>query len=506
MATRKDQLDAFVFARRRMVANLVAPTPTGSDEGAPRPVKTFFTSAILSAIAVAGVAVLGVFKPSAPSGWEGGLALDDSSGAAYVVGTTDKQLHPVLNITSAKLLLGTSFKKYNVPDNVINGQGETIGAPYGIPGAPPDVPAAGNVDLTQWTLCVQSKPGQKQSDSGRQTVLEIGYGQGGIDKDPASTAFVVHDSTHTNYLVTGDSAYKIDDNQAVSAFSSQVSENDPWVSDAWLKAFHRGTDIAFPTLDGLGDDLPSGLPQQPGTHIGDYGELTTTGGQQTGYIETEHGLIAVNTFVYKLYTSEPALAQSNAKQLTNLTSAAVNAAQADNELTNASKSLNGVGDDWPSIPPLIEDGDGAEAQYSVLCAGFNNTFDGANPHLELYSGPQLPKTLDNGAGIVQTGGDNLADLVFVKPGHAVLARDVSSGANLKSGAEYLVTNTGERYEMTAKATLTGADGKQTQTTAAKQLQYDNVPVTNVPDNWMRLVQQGAALDPTEAGTTPSLDQ
>jgi hypothetical protein len=69
VATRKDQLDAFNFARRRMVANLVVPTATGSDEGAPRPVRTFASSIILSAIAVAAVAVLGVFKPSAPSGW-----------------------------------------------------------------------------------------------------------------------------------------------------------------------------------------------------------------------------------------------------------------------------------------------------------------------------------------------------------------------------------------------------------------------------------------------------
>ena len=100
MATRKDQLDAFVFARRRMVSNLVAPSPTGSDEAAPRPVKTFFTSAILSAIAVAGVAVLGVFKPSAPNGWESGLAVDSTSGASYIYSTQDKELHPEVMFTT----------------------------------------------------------------------------------------------------------------------------------------------------------------------------------------------------------------------------------------------------------------------------------------------------------------------------------------------------------------------------------------------------------------------
>ncbi len=134
MATRKDQLDAFNFARRRMVANLVVPTATGSDEGAPRPVKTFATSIILSAIAVAAVAVLGVFKPSAPSGWQNGLAVDSSSGAAYIV--QNNELHAVVNITSARLILGTNFVKYDVPDSTLNNSGMSIGAPVGILGAP----------------------------------------------------------------------------------------------------------------------------------------------------------------------------------------------------------------------------------------------------------------------------------------------------------------------------------------------------------------------------------
>ncbi|MGH3415192.1 MAG: type VII secretion protein EccB, partial [Actinocrinis sp.] len=382
----------------------------------------------------------------------------------------------------------------------------TIGAPYGIGGAPPDVPSAGSVDITQWTLCMQSKKGQQQGDSGRQTVLEIGYGQGADDKVPSSTAFVVHDSSHTNYLVAGDTAYKVKNNLAITAFNSQVSASNPWVSDAWLKAFHQGADLVFPTVDGFGDSLPGGLPSQPGTHVGDYGKVSTSSGQVTGYIETKHGLISVNSFVYQLFTSQPALANSSVKELKTLTAADVNAAQADNEQTDAGKSLTGAGGDWPRNLPTIVDADGQEGQYAVLCTSFSGAYDGNDPHLDMYNGPGLPQKLDNGAGIVQTGGDNLADIVFVEPGHGAMARDISGGANLTNGAVYLVTDTGQRYEMTTNATVTGPDGKAAQTSAIKQLQYGNVPIKPVPDNWMQLVQQGAQLDPTLAGTTPQVNQ
>ena len=504
MATRKDQLDAFVFARRRMVANLIAPTPTGSDEAAPRPVKTFFVSAILSAIAVAGVAVLGVFKPSAPSGWQSGLAVDSSSGAAYIYSPQDKELHPVLNITSARLLLGSNFKKFDVPDNVINGTNETIGTPFGIPGAPPDVPTAGNVDLTQWTLCVQSKSSADQTQPGGKTILEVGYGNGGDSEATQGTAFVVHDSQGKNYLVTGDYAYPIGDNgvllQLTGTSVAPGATEGPWVSDAWLKAFRPGSSLQFPTLANMGQHLPASLSSQPGTRIGDYGTLTAANGQQVGYIETSAGLIEVNLFVYQLYSAGPQVSTSGAQKMT-LSASAVSAATPKNEQQNPF-SLSQAAGDWPRNTVTPIDSDGVHPSFGVFCASYSGAFDGDVPHLSLVYGSQLPQPLPSGAGVVQSGGSSYADVVLVRPGHAALARDVSGGDSQSSGAEYLVTDTGARYAMTPTATL---PGQTSSTSATKQLQYDNVHVSAVPDNWMRLLQAGAPLDPSVAGTTPSLN-
>ncbi|MBS2965327.1 type VII secretion protein EccB [Actinocrinis puniceicyclus] len=510
MATRKDQLDAFVFARRRMVSNLVAPSPTGSDESAPRPIKTFVTSAILSAIAVAGVAVLGVFKPSAPSGWESGLAVDSSSGAAYVYSPQDKELHPLLNITSARLLLGDKFKKFDVPDNVINGSDVVMGAPIGIPGAPQDVPTAGNVDLTQWTLCLDSANHGDQTQSHGKTILEVGYTAGKDSTASQYTAFVVHDPQNRNYLVTGDYAYPIQDNGVLNPLTSVFVGPDkaegPWVSNAWLKAFRPGTPLQLPTVQGLGEPLGSLPNPQPGHHIGDYGTLPGANGQQVGYIETAGGLVEVNYFVYTLYKAGPAGSDSHARQIQLNESEIVKAAPKD-ELTSPTSLLN-AGSDWPQNMVTTLDADGKTPGFGVLCVNFSastsaGAFDGDLPHLTLLYGDQLPQSLPNGVTVQGTGQD-VADYVLVKAGHAALAQDVSGGNNKNSGPEYLVTETGIRYLMTSSAKLPGAGADAQPVSAAHMLQYDKVQVTPVPSNWIRLVRPGADLNPTDAGKSPPL--
>jgi type VII secretion protein EccB len=496
MATRKDQLDAFVFARRRMVANLVAPSPTGSDEGAPRPVKTFFTSAILSAIAVAGVAVLGVFKPSAPSGWENGLAVDSSSGAAYVYSAKEKVLHPMLNITSARLLLGQNFKKFDVPDNVINGPNMTIGAPFGIPGAPPDVPPASSVDLNTWTLCLQSKSNANQTLDGGKTLLGVGYSNAGMSPVNQSTGFVVHDASR-NYLIAENHAYPVQDNRVLRALIGASVDPGvtvgPWVSSTWLKVFQPGNPLQFPTLDGIGDRLTVG--NQPGEFVGQYGTLSTPNGP-VGYIETASGLIEVNYFVYSLYIANPDV--SRFPNPMNLNIAQVNDAGA------KAGSLGSTGPDWPKNLVTVLDSDGVHGGFGVFCATYSGTFDGSVPHLNLYYGATPPQPLGSGTGVAQNGsGSSLADAVYVKPGHAALARDVSNGDSLNVGPQYLVTDTGTRYLM-QNGTSKDENGQSKPIDVYKQLQYDNVKPHPVPDSWLKLIQIGANLDPTAAGQTPTI--
>ncbi|HEV2640380.1 MAG TPA: type VII secretion protein EccB [Actinocrinis sp.] len=498
MANGKEQLDAFKFGRRRIVANLIAPSPTGSDEGAPRPVRTFFASIMIGVVGVATMIVLGYLHPTAPSGWQSGLAEDSTTGAAYVF--NGGELHPVLNITSAQLLLGTNFHKYDVPDSVIVAQ--KTGAPYGILGAPPVVPAAGQVGLTGWTMCQKAKNPANQAVPGGQTVLEIGYDQSSMTAVTGANGFIVHDSKGDDYLLYGDFSYLISPVRGLMG-SLDGSGNDatgpvgPWVDDSFLRAFQPGSPIsAFPTVQGLGGPVTA-ANQPPNARIGSFGNFATTSGT-TYYIETESGLAQVTEFVYNLYASNGALAGAGVGGGFNppLTQSEITNAVPIDEQKNPA-DIRGVGATWPTAQVNIQDLDPIAPSFSVLCVNYDGKFDptqGEVPLLTMWYGAQTP---DPGGAGVQSTGDQYANLIDVLPGHAALSRDVANGNSATAGPVYLTVATGSRYELMTDQPPAGTtgDGKSAQ----DQLQYKAITPEPVPDNWMSLVPAGARLDPAAAG-------
>jgi hypothetical protein len=524
VATRKDQLDAFNFARRRMVANLVVPTATGSDEGAPRPVKTFASSIILSALAVVAVMVIGVFKPSAPNGWENGLAVDSSTGAAYV--TQNQQLHAVYNITSARLILGKNFSKYDVPDATLNGSDVTIGSPVGILGAPEDVPSASNMNLTQWSYCQYEKQANGAATAGGQNYLEIGYwpssasgATNGLWTDKSAEAIIVHDSADDVYLIDGDYRYLIGNDQTdhtyVQDILTAVNQGKPplnpdtvgfWVSDAWLSVFQGGAPLTFPQLANLGHSVHAST-QQPGQHVGDYGQTTgaTTAG---GAVQTETGVVSLTPFAYYLYQANKALTGSGAAPLSasQLTPSAINEANSGGTPNPADAfEPNTYSSTWPSLSPSLNGIDTSATTSANICVGYTGAFDNGVPQLTTWTSPTLPYgTVGSSFGVTQSGNNLEAGVVAVKPGSGLIAHQ-SSG----TGTEFLIEDSGFRYPLgsgvvaVSGATPTASSTGQSQSVSAiTQLGYDSVVPEKVPPGWVSLLQGGAELNPAAAGKSP----
>ena len=160
MATKKDLVEAYSFSRRRLVTAFVSGAPGGREVEPSRPGRAIVGGLALAVLLIAGAAIAGVFSSSVDPGWadQPALIISKEQGAAYVITATKEEtggrpvLHPILNITSAKLILGADRAvPRTIPDSEI--AGEDIGEDLGILGAPNDVPSTDRLIQSGWTAC-----------------------------------------------------------------------------------------------------------------------------------------------------------------------------------------------------------------------------------------------------------------------------------------------------------------------------------------------------------------
>ena len=152
MATNtKDNLQAHRFMNRRVRAALLE----GDAESNTRPLARLGTgtyAGIFVTIALLAVfGIIGVLKPGGSTAWQepGAFIVEEETGARYVY--LDGVLHPVLNYSSAKLLLGDRLHVVTV--SVRSLESAPHGADIGIPMAPDSLPDAAHIVGTDWSVC-----------------------------------------------------------------------------------------------------------------------------------------------------------------------------------------------------------------------------------------------------------------------------------------------------------------------------------------------------------------
>ncbi|GAA2925771.1 hypothetical protein GCM10020221_22150 [Streptomyces thioluteus] len=268
MATRRDELNAYTFARKRMVAAFLQPTAAGSDEAAPRPLRAVLPGVVVGALVLAGFGAWGIFKPKAPAGWsEPGahVIVGSKSTTRYVVLETKgtKRLHPVLNFSSAKLLLKAEKSSViKVEESELDSGRIQRGPTLGIPYAPDRLPDGGEAGKQKnWAVCEQ--PG-----SGGRTVQKAVFlladreaaKAGGRRQLHDGQALYVEGPTGERYLVDpGGTRHLIGPPVGVapsardqvlrrSLFSEGAQPQK--VSKEWLGTLHQGSAITFPRLPG----------------------------------------------------------------------------------------------------------------------------------------------------------------------------------------------------------------------------------------------------------------
>jgi type VII secretion protein EccB len=273
MATKKDLVEAYSFSRRRLITAFLSGAPGGREVEPSRPGRTVVGGLALAVLLVAGAAIASVLASRTPEDWNqvGLVVTRGDQPATYVIleEHDPPELIPVINITSAQLILGADVKATSVDQEVVDEQ--TPGLPIGILGAPQTLPRPKQFIETGWTACTDDGVGIAVDVSNDERV------------DRTTSAAIVVESAGGHWLIatSGSSEGK---QQRAYRFPIAESEGDNLLVDyglgqkveaisvppEWLGLFPEGGEIGpagfdLPHLGRKADPSPV-----PGARVGDY--------------------------------------------------------------------------------------------------------------------------------------------------------------------------------------------------------------------------------------------
>jgi type VII secretion protein EccB len=502
MASRRDELNAYTFAKRRTLASFLQPSPSGSEEGAPKPLSALVPGLIVGVVILAVFGAIGMFSPTAPKGWDTPgehVIVASKSTTRYVVLKTggEKQLHPVLNMASAKLLLDPSKNSVITVDETVLDSGEPPhGATIGIPYAPDRLPSSGDAESAKrWAVCERPGDGGRAIQKAAFVLAEKEWRktEGRNKLSGGDLMYVVGPDGKTQYVVDAKGTkYELADpadKELLKALDTQ-GRAPQRVSQDWLDTLHTGDKVAIPTVQGT-----PGAKAGASTALGEYdkvGEVIKAyDGQVMQYYVVLPGKVArISEFTATLLlNSGDLVAVGQAGEAQQVSPGAV----ADSTSFDGDKT-------WPSYKPrTVNNGTSATSGRNSVCTVLLsvNARNGQTT-LATWAGTDFPAELPTGSSSA-----------YVTPGSGQLYRQFK-GTETKAGGVFLVTDTGLRYALQSnsdsatddKGIGTSAEQKKQALTEAKiaqtRLGYEKVDPVPIPAEWSEFLPTGPRLSEAAA--------
>jgi type VII secretion protein EccB len=500
MATRRDELNAYIFAKRRMLAAFVQSSPDGSEDGAPRPLRGVLPGVVVGVVVMAVFGAWGMFRPTAPQGWDTPaekVIIASKSTTRYVVLKTDGkvQLHPVLNMASAKLLLDPGKGEVvTVAESVLDSGKIPHGVTIGIPYAPDRLPSAEEAAAKKrWAVCERpSAGGSLQKAAFVLAARDMGKTEG-KERLRGGELLYVEDPDHNRYVVdrTG-TAYPVNANDELLLRAVVGSGRKPQpVSKEWLATLHPGDRIEFPAIDGT----PGAVANAPGQLDASTNKVgmvlkAVDNNQEQYYVVLPGRVAPVSAFVAQLLLFSKDLAPlGQAGHARETSPGAIVPGRA-----------FGTEHKWPTGDPVaVNDASATAGGRSTICNVLRDVDpDKGTTTLSTWAGTHFPATLPTGSS---SG--------YVTPGSGQLYRQFK-GSETKAGPVFLVTDTGLRYVLQSNAdSATDDAGIGTTAKERKQLQqeaqqaqtrlgYADVDPAPVPAPWSEFLPTGPRLSTTAA--------
>jgi ESX secretion system ATPase EccB len=451
VGTRSDTLRSHRFVLARVVGALAFRDPDPPAAATRGTAGGLLAGALVAVVGVAAVAGYGVLHPGASTAWRNGqsVIVERETGAVFVF--RDGRLHPMLNYTSALLVLGAVR-----PGTVLVSGAALAGiprtGPVGIPGAPATLPPASALLNGAWTLC--SRPAGRSVES----VLRIGRGADRPGQPVRGRALFAVTPAGDLALVTNDHRYAIRDPEPVLTALDLRTRNPMPVAPAVLSAIPPGPDLGRVHLPW---GSRSGVPGYP---TGQVFTTQTQGGTREYGVAVPAGLAAVTQVQADLILADPAAVTAKATSPVALTPAAFGQLPVATSLIPTGTAAPPATTPTPIDPP-----------GGTVCASI-----GAES-----TAVTVGDTVGRSPGELRTGGDGtgVADWVYLPPGHASVVEARPPGA--ASGQLNLVTDLGTRYPVPSVEVLA-------------MLGFAGVRPQPMPAAVVALVPAGRVLEPAAA--------
>lgn len=452
---------------------------------------------IVAVVLLAAFGAWGMFKPTAPPGWDTPgekVIIASKSTTRYVVLTTDgkKELHPVLNMASAKLLLDPDKGQVvNVDESVLDKGSLPHGATLGIPYAPDRLPSPEEAgSAKRWAVC--ERPG----DGGR-AIQKAAFVFADRDKSRTDGSarltggelmYVVGPDNKTRYVVDAQGTkYQVGTDELLLRALVGAGREPERVSKEWLETLRSGDPVAFPKIEGkIGNaaGVAGGLAPEA-NRIGMV--LKAPNGAGTQYYLVQQGKVSpVSDFTAKLLL--------NSRDLRGLMKTGqateTNAAAFTPEATEFEAKKN-----WPrQMPVAVNDAGTSSGSRNTVCNVLRDVNkDNGETTMSTWAGTDFPAPLPTGSSSA-----------YVTPGSGQLFRQIQ-GSETKAGGVFLVTDTGLRYAMQSNsdsadgdsATGLTADQRKQADQEAQQAQtrlgYAKSEPAPIPISWSSFLPTGPRL-------------
>ncbi|MEO3928855.1 type VII secretion protein EccB [Micromonosporaceae bacterium B7E4] len=469
MQSRRDQVQALRFVGRRMSAAVLGADPNSRDQPTVRLGRSAFAAVVVAALVVAGVTVYGLIVPGGARSWRDGdgLVVEKESGARYVF--REGVLHPVLNYTSARLILGSASPTVRRVA-AASLRGVPHGTPVGIPGAPESLPTADGLVRTAWQVCVHPGRGPDGASRPVLTVTVAGRPAPGHRPIGVDEALPVRGPDGATYLVWLGHRLRVGSAAVLAALGYAAVPVLP-VGAGWLDVLPAGPDLAPLPVAGLGAPAPIKVDGRA-ARIGQVFTIRPVGADPQYFLLRGNELVALNELQATIQLTDPRIRAAYPGRTARPIQVAPSA------VAGARRS----GD--PALPARPPRPVTTPPEATTVCVDIPTGGPGAAVPLPYLQPTAAPIAASTTTAPTNAHGGPVADQVTVPPGRAVLAVALP-GPAAADGTWQVVSDIGVTHPLSNPQ-------------VRDSLGYGDAAPVYLPAAVVSLVPTGPRLDPADA--------